>query len=127
MGHSKPSTTYSEENVAEIHQPQISHSDQSANSSLHHISGLKRRSSKKKTSNDQHHSTHMRRSKTGDFDYSHIRHQDHSSINLTPEQWEFINSIPPSHSGVHENSKANYITEIYDRATKRFIPTTCCY
>ena len=51
----------------------------------------------------------------------------HPSLDLTPQQWDFINKYPAYLGNKSEHIKTNYITEIYDRATNRFIPTTCCY
>lgn len=58
----------------------------------------------------------------------HYHHYHQHAVNLTQEQWDFINNIPMHYSkGSNEPNKTKYITEIYDRATNRFIPTTCCY
>ena len=50
-----------------------------------------------------------------------------SSVILTPQQWSLINNYTPDFYGSDQPMPTKYITEIYDRATNRFIPTTCCY
>ncbi len=69
----------------------------------------------------------MSRSNTTNFNPSHVNPHNHSMFDITPQQWDFINNYPTHYGDSNEHVKTNYITEIYDRATNRFIPTTCCY
>jgi len=66
-------------------------------------------------------------SNTTNFNPPHVNHHNHSMLELTPQQWDFINNYPTQYGDSNEHVKTTYITEIYDRATNRFIPTTCCY
>ena len=86
----------------------------------------KRRSStKKKTKDTKQSPSEVPRSSTGNLNRSHATHHNHPSFDLTPQQWDFINNYPAYYGTSNESMKTNYITEIYDRATNRFIPTTC--
>lgn len=59
---------------------------------------------------------------------SHVQHYDPAStIALSEQQWNFLNHYPDNFFSPNEYKPTRYITEIYDRATNRFIPTTCCY
>lgn len=79
----------------------------------------------KKTKEPKQLSPEVSRSNTGNFDRSHVTQPYHPSFDLTPQQWDFINNYPSNYGLSNEYVKTNYITEIYDRATNRFIPTTC--
>ena len=85
----------------------------------------KQRSSMKKTKETKQLSPDVSRSNTENFNRSHVNQTYHPSFDLTPQQWDFINNYPSHYGLSNEYVKTNYITEIYDRATNRFIPTTC--
>jgi hypothetical protein len=93
-------------------------------SSSHNALRPKRRSSAKKIKDAKQVSPQVPRSNTGNLHRSQV---NHPSFGLTPQQWDFINNYPANFGGTNEHIKTKYITEIYDRATNRFIPTTCCY
>jgi hypothetical protein len=87
---------------------------------------LKHRSNgKKKIKDTKQLSSGITRSNTANLNRIHVTQQHHPSFDLTPQQWDFINNYPAHYGGTNEYVKTNYITEIYDRATNRFIPTTC--
>ena len=67
------------------------------------------------------------RSNTADQLLSHMDHNISSTVTLSEQQWNFLNQYPDNLLGSNERMPTKYITEIYDRATNRFIPTTCCY
>jgi len=95
-------------------------------SSSHKSLRPKQRSSlKKKSKNTKQSSPEMPRSNTANLNRLNVNHHHHPSFDLTPQQWDFINNYPANYGGSNEYVKTNYITEIYDRATNRFIPTTC--
>jgi hypothetical protein len=96
-------------------------------SSSHNSLRPKKRSSTKKIKDVKQLSTDVPRSNTSNLDNSYVNHHNHSLFDLTPQQWDFINNYPTKYGDSKEHVKTNYITEIYDRATNRFIPTTCCY
>jgi hypothetical protein len=99
-------------------------------SSSHSALPSKKRSSTKKTKtkNVKEYPSQISRSDTDNLKHSQDNnHQHPSPYVLTPQQWNVINSYPTNYYGHHQHVQINYITEIYDRATNRFIPTTCCY
>ncbi|CAF2116447.1 unnamed protein product [Rotaria magnacalcarata] len=63
------------------------------------------------------HSTHSDRIYTNNY--------DHYSPSTTTEQWNDYTSCYRNDRGSQEPEQATYITEVYDKATNRFIPTTC--
>lgn len=58
---------------------------------------------------------------------SDIHHDITSGYLMSEQQLDFFNQYPDNLMGTNEYQPTRYITEIYDRATNRFIPTTCCY
>jgi hypothetical protein len=84
-----------------------------------------RSSTRKKTKDTKQSTSEMPRSNTGNLNRLHVTHHHHPSFDLTPQQWDFITNYPAHYGAANESMKTNYITEIYDRATNRFIPTTC--
>ncbi|CAF2992261.1 unnamed protein product [Rotaria socialis] len=64
---------------------------------------------------------------------SHSTHSDHINTNnydyyppsTTTEQWNDYTSCYRNGRRSREPEQATYITEVYDKATNRFIPTTC--
>ncbi|CAF0795678.1 unnamed protein product [Rotaria sordida] len=110
-----------------IKQPQAPSPNRLPTSSSHNVLVNKNRSSKKKINFIKPVPTQISRSKTDDFARSHGNHyHNHPSATLTPEQWNIINNMPPTYYNSNPYKKTNYITEIYDRATRRFIPTAYC-
>ena len=93
------------------------------------LPSMKRSSTKKtKTKNVKEHPSQISRSDSSNIKHSQDNNHRHPSpYVLTPQQWNVINSYPTNYYGHHQHVQINYITEIYDRATNRFIPTTCCY
>ena len=78
-------------------------------------------------SNEKHSPTQMFRSDIDKLVHSSHEHYDQPSFNLSSPQWHFLNQYPSNYHTSTEHAQVKYITEIYDRATNRFIPTTCCY
>ncbi|CAF4276297.1 unnamed protein product, partial [Adineta steineri] len=47
--------------------------------------------------------------------------------NTIRQHLNFTNSYPNNYYGSIGHVQTNYITEIYDRVAKRFVPATSCY
>jgi hypothetical protein len=96
--------------------------------SSHHGSTSVQRSNQSTAQVPESSAKHVPRSNTMDFINSAVsQHQPPLSMDLSAQQWNFINQYPTELLGTNEHVPTKYITEIYDRATNRFIPTTCCY
>ncbi|CAF3010952.1 unnamed protein product [Rotaria sp. Silwood2] len=65
------------------------------------------------------------RSRSAHSDRIQMNHQNYSSPSNTAEQWEIIPYYYKNNRKLQEQKQTKYITEIYDKATKRFIPITC--
>lgn len=117
----KPSTTNLSKTSSD------SHVGSSTSSSLNKSTRSKRRSIIPERKDVKQPSPTVVRSNTGSFNRPHITPHNHATYDLTPQQWDFINNYPAHFGDSKEHVKTKYITEIYDQATNRFIPTTCCY
>ncbi|CAF1408490.1 unnamed protein product [Rotaria magnacalcarata] len=121
----------SKEKPIAIEQPYVSTTNRQNNLTPHNVLVFQERSSAEQINEIQQFSHHLPRSTVDHHDYSygnhHHNHNHHHPVTLTQEQWDFINNIPSNYKGTTEHAKTKYITEIYDRATNRFIPTTRCY
>jgi len=58
---------------------------------------------------------------TGRTQVNHYSHYPFSS----PSQWNVTTYYPTNYHKFKEEKQTKYITEIYDKATNRFIPTKC--
>jgi hypothetical protein len=116
-----------EEKFSETNLSEASSETRLESSSSHNALRPKRQPSTKKIKDVKHLSPTVSRSNTVDLNRSHVNHYNYSTFDLTPQQWDFINNYPTNFGDSNEHVKTKYITEIYDRATNRFIPTTCCY
>ncbi|CAF2622387.1 unnamed protein product [Rotaria sp. Silwood2] len=112
---------------SEIKQSQKPSSNRIQSSSSHNILVTNNRSNKRRKNDIQQVPKQISRSKTDDLNRLHANHNFHyqSSLILTQEQWNIINNVPANYYGSNQHRKINYITEIYDGATKKFIPMTC--
>ncbi|CAF1403342.1 unnamed protein product [Rotaria sp. Silwood1] len=134
---------HSETKPCAIKQPPTENSKRLKPSSSHNLLIINNRSSKPKTNDIKQVPNQIPRSKTDDLgrlhanQHHHNQHHHnqhhlnqhhlnhHSSYFLTQEQWNVINNMPTSYHGFNQHRKTNYITEIYDRATKQFVQMTC--
>ncbi|CAF4745312.1 unnamed protein product, partial [Rotaria socialis] len=123
----------SKEKPIAIEQPYVSTTNRQNKLTPHNVLVFQERSSAEQINEIQQFSHHLPRSTVDHHDYSYgnhhhnHNHNHHHPATLTQDQWDFINNIPSNYKGTTEHAKPKYITEIYDRATNRFIPTTCCY
>lgn len=52
-------------------------------------------------------------------------HYDYTTYSTAGQKWNVITYYPKHDRKHQEHTQTKYITEIYDKATNRFIPTTC--
>ncbi|CAF0939395.1 unnamed protein product [Adineta ricciae] len=54
-----------------------------------------------------------------------VTYVDQFPYTTLDEQWDIITPYPSHQRSTHDQPQRKYITEIYDKATKRFIPASC--
>ena len=113
------------ETIDGTNMPKVSSKTRLETSSSQKALRSKHRSSVKKTKDTKQLSPTVPRSNTSNLNRSHVNHHNDPSFDLTPQQWNFINNYPANFGTSNGHIITNYITEIYDRATNRFVPTTC--
>jgi len=85
----------------------------------------KKRQSVLATSITKRSSSETPRSHSAHNSRTHITYSNHFPYPPTNQQWNVVTYYPANQRTSKEQSQTKYITEIYDKATKRFIPATC--
>ncbi len=66
-----------------------------------------------------------KRSQSANVDRRHVNHYNYYSPSLYNQRWNVLTYYPSNYHLPREETRTKYITEIYDKATNRFIPATC--
>jgi hypothetical protein len=65
-----------------------------------------------------------KRSQSANVDRRQVNYHKYSSPTASMQQWNVITYYPTNYPVPKGETRARYITEIYDKATNRFIPAT---
>ncbi len=95
--------------------------------SSNHVAPSKRRQTTLITNIVKRPSSHTSRSHSAHTGHEQVNHYNMFSppSSSSTQQWNVTTYYPPNYHTSREEKQTKYITEIYDKATNRFIQTTC--
>ncbi|CAF1493499.1 unnamed protein product [Adineta steineri] len=92
---------------------------------IHHVEISKKRQSVLISNIVKRSSSEAPRSHPAHLGRTQVTYFDQVPYSQTIEEWDVITHYPANYRTSNEQPQGKYITEIYDKATKRFIPATC--